>query len=223
MLRVMRSHKFFTVFILSAITIMIIIVFVFWGIGPQTTRSQSIVAQVNNEAITPDEYERAYANAYRRAWDRYQNEEEIKKLNLKMRVLDELIDNIVLMSAAKKAGITVTEKELQEVIMNEPAFQAEGVFNKGVYERRLKLNRMSPAMYENAIREELLFNKMRSLIAETADLSAEELSILNTFKGKDQSQLSGFFIYAKKEMAIKAYVESLKRQMKITINKEFIS
>ncbi len=201
---------------------MIIIVFIFWGVGPQVDKAQSIVAQVNSKKITPEEYERAYANAYRRAWDMYQNEEEIKKLNLKIKVLDELIDNIVLMSAAKKAGLTVTEKELQETIMNEPAFQTDGVFNKEIYARRLKLNRMSPAMYENAIQNELLLNKMRLLIAETADLTTDELNILNSIKG-DKGQLSGFLLYAKRELAIKAYVEGLKRRMKVTINKEFIS
>ncbi len=222
MLKIMRSHKFFTVFILGAITVMIIIVFIFWGIGPQMDKTQSIVAQVDSETITPAEYERAYAAAYRSAWEMYQNEEEIKKMNLRIKVLDELIDNLVLMSAAKRAGLTVTEKELQEAIMNEPAFQTDGVFNKEIYARRLKLNRMNPAMYENAIKNELLLNKMRLRIAETSDLTADELNILNSIKG-DKGQLSGFLLYAKRELAIKAYVEGLKRQMKITINKEFIS
>src|SRR4030065_1469368 len=222
MLRIMRSHKFFTVFILGAITVMIIIVFIFWGIGPQMDKTQSIVAQVDSETITPAEYERAYAAAYRSAWEMYQNEEEIKKMNLRIKVLDELIDNLVLMSAAKKAGLRVTEKELQEAIINEPAFQTDGVFNREIYVRRLKLNRMNPAMYENEIKNELLLNKMRLRVAQSSDLTADELNILNSIKG-DKGQLSGFLLYAKRELAIKAYVEGLKRQMKIIINKEFIS
>ncbi|NOZ68337.1 MAG: hypothetical protein GXP46_03640 [Deferribacteres bacterium] len=52
MLKIMRSHKFFTVFLLSAITIMISIAFIFWGIGPKDNPSVTFVAQINGERIT---------------------------------------------------------------------------------------------------------------------------------------------------------------------------
>lgn len=222
MLKIMRSHKFFTVFLLGAITIVITIAFVFWGIGPQINPSKVVVAQVGKKRILFAEYERAYELSYRRAREIYQNEEEIRKLNLKENILHELIDNIVLMSAAEKAGITITKDELQEAIINEPAFQINGVFDKDVYTRRLRLNRITPTKYESALKNELLLNKIRRLIAETVVLTAEETKILDSVKG-NKDQLAEIFLSAKRELAIKVYVEALKRQMKITINKDFIS
>ncbi|MCK5506696.1 MAG: SurA N-terminal domain-containing protein, partial [Thermodesulfovibrionia bacterium] len=139
MLKVMRSHKFFTVFLLGLITIVITVAFVFYGIGPQQNPSGTIIARVNKQRITLAEYDRVYTNAYRRAWETYKNEDEIKALNLQKKVLQELIDNIVLIEAAQKAEMTVTDKELKDKIMNEPGFQVNGVFSKEVYERRLKL------------------------------------------------------------------------------------
>jgi peptidyl-prolyl cis-trans isomerase D len=221
MLQIMRSHKFFTVFLLGGITIIIIIVFIFWGIGPQQNPSTAIVAKVGNERITLAEYERAYANAYRRAWETYKDEEQIEKLNLKQRVIEELIDNLVLMLVAERAGIRVTKEELREVILNEPAFQINGIFSKEVYERRLKLNRMTPAMFENSIKNELLLNKIRRLISETTELSPEEKNMLESIKG-DKGQLADIFLFSKRELAIKAYIEALKRQMDITINRDII-
>jgi peptidyl-prolyl cis-trans isomerase D len=201
---------------------MIIIVFVFWGIGPQLNPSNVIVAQAGNERIPFAEYKRAYDVAYRRIREIYQDEEKIKEIDLKKMVLNELIDNMVLMAATKNAGITITREELQEAIINEPAFQIDGVFDREVYMRRLKLNRITPQMYENALKNELLLNKMRRLIGETAVLTEEEIKILNLIEG-DKDQLSRTLSFTKRELAIKAYIEGLKRQMKITINKEFAS
>lgn len=223
MLKIMRTHKFFTMFVLGAITIMITIAFVFYGIGPQQNPSDVVIAQVNKKRITLAEYERAYDMAYRRVREIYQNEEEIRKLNLRNRVLGELIDNRALMAAAENAGITVTEDELQRAIMNEPAFQREGVFDKGVYTRRLRLIRTTPRVFENELKNDLLLNKMRRLIGETAELTVDETTTLDLMKGGNKSQLTEIFLSAKKELAVKAYVEGLKRRMKITINKKFIS
>jgi len=222
MLKVMRSSKFFTVLILGAITVIITIAFIFYGIGPNANPTTTAVAQVGKEKITIGEYERTYAAAYRRAQEIYPNEEEIKKLNLKERVLEELIDNIILMSAAKKAGLKVAKDELQAVITNEPAFQKDGVFNKEIYIRKLKLNRITPAMYESAVETELVLNKIRILIGETATLSSDEKKILDSISS-NQEQLARAILSAKREQTIKAYIESIKRQMKITVNKELIS
>jgi peptidyl-prolyl cis-trans isomerase D len=221
MLEMMRSHKFFTVFLLGIITIVITIAFVFYGIGPQQNPSNAIIARVNNQRITLAEYDRAYKSAYRRARETYKDEEEIEKLNLKTRVLEDLIDNIILLNTADEAGIKVSEKELKEAIMQEPAFQVDGVFRKDVYERRLKLNRLNPATFESTLKSDLLLNKLRRMIAETAELGTEETKILESVKG-DSTQLREVFLFSKREKAIKAYVQALKRQSKITVNKDYI-
>ncbi len=218
----MRSNKFFTVFLLGGVSIMITIVFIFWGIGPQQNPSESVVAKVEDSKISFSEYDRAYQIAYRRAREMYEDEKQIENLNLRTTVLDELINGRVLAMTAEKAGIHVTEEELQKAIMSEPAFQKDGVFNKGIYERRLKLNRMNPSMFESQLRNDLLLNKMRRLLGETAELGAEEMGILETVKG-DQDQFRSAFLAAKRNLAIKAYVEGLKRRMVITVNDQFIS
>jgi len=222
MLKIMRSSKFFSVFILGIVTVFITIVFVFWGIGPQQNTSEVIIAQVNKSRITLSEYDRAYELSYRRAREIYKDEAEIEKLNLRQTVLTELIDNRVLMAAAKEAGITITEAELQEAIMNEPAFHKEGVFDKDVYRRRLRLNRLTPAAFESGLSKDLLRNKMRMLIAETAELTSEEMKTLDSIKG-DKTQLREIFMSSKRAMTVKAYIESLKRRMKIIINREYTS
>jgi peptidyl-prolyl cis-trans isomerase D len=221
MLEIMRSHKFFSVFLLTAITVMIIITFVFWGIGPNTTPSAGFVAQVEDEKITLDEYWRAYDNEYRRLRDTY-SEEEIKKLDIKNRVLEALIDRKVLIIAARKAGMVVTKEELREVIASNPYFQRDGVFDPNVYTKALKLNRMTPKTFEEGLKEDILFQRMSRLIGETAELTPGERKILESIKG-DSDQLTQLFLATKADLTIKAYVEGLKQTMRIRINENIIS
>jgi len=217
MLEIMRSHKFFSVFLLSAITVMIIITFVFWGVGPRENPSDMVIARIEGEKITQQEYWRAYDNIqqyYRKIY----GEEELEKLNLKEKVLNNLIENRVLIIAARTNGVKVTEGELQEAIIANPIFHRNGVFDSGVYMRVLKLNRMTPEMYESATMNELILNKMQRLIGEMAELTVDEKKILDSVK-EGKKQLAETLLLSKKELAVKAYIEGLKRQMKIKISR----
>ncbi len=222
MLKIMRSHKFFSVFFLGFVTIAITIVFVFWGMGTRQNPTEVIVAEVNKKRITYPEFERAYEMAYRRARENYRDEKEIEKLDLKNAVLDRLIENMVLTMVADKAGITVSDDEVRDSIMKEPAFQKDGVFDKEVYTKRLKLGRMTTGAFESQLKEDLLLEKVRRLIGETAELGTEETRILESIKD-NKAQFEQAFLTAKKNMAVKAYVEGLKRQMEISINTKLLS
>lgn len=222
MLELMRSHKFFSVFLLSAITFMIIITFVFWGIGPKDNSTTAIIVQVEDEVITIDKYWRAYDSEYKRLREIYPNEEEIKKLNIGERVLDNLIDRMVLIVAAEKAGIRVSEDELQEEIMNIPYFQRDGIFVSDIYKRALKLNRLTPQVFEEQLRNDLVFTKMSRLIRETVELTVDEKEMVEALKEKNP-QIAEAILASKGNQALKAYIEALKRRMKIRVNKELIT
>jgi hypothetical protein len=90
MLKIMRSNKFFSVFLLTAITIMLTVAFIFWGIGPKDNPQAQFVAEINGDRIMLDEYYRAYDNEYRRLKDQY-SDEEIEKMNIPDRVINSLI------------------------------------------------------------------------------------------------------------------------------------
>ncbi|MBI5676004.1 MAG: SurA N-terminal domain-containing protein [Nitrospirae bacterium] len=224
MLKVMGSHKFFSVFVLGAVTFMIIITFVFWGIGgsgPSSERA-GIVAEIKGEPIPVEEFWRAYDNEYKRVKEMYPNEEEIKKLNLKENVLNALIDRKVIVMAAQEAGITVTEQELQNEILQLPYFQRNGVFDQNIYERSLQLNRLTPQTFEEQLKNDLLFTKMSRLIQETVEFSSTELQTIDSLK-QSNNQIAEAFRNSKNSQALKAYVEGIKRKMEIKVNKDLIS
>ncbi len=223
MLKIMQGNKFFTVFLLSAITIMITIAFVFWGIGPKDNPSVAIVAQIEDEKITIEDFWRAYDNEYKRLKEQYPDPKDIEKLNLEDRVLLSLIDRSVLQIAAEQAGMNVSEKEIQNSIINTPYFQRNGVFDQSVYRRALKLNRLTPQVYENSIRNDMLITKISRLIGETTELSKDELKIIDSMKGGNSEQLNEIFRSSKNRQNIAAYIESFKQRLDITINRDLIS
>jgi peptidyl-prolyl cis-trans isomerase D len=220
----MRKHaKYFYV-----LFFIVILTFIFWGVGRvDHSRETDIVARVGKYKITAEDYWKAYDNVYRFYREIYKerfDEEMEKKLNLKETVLNSMINERILLIAAKETGIKVSDEELFETIMNDPTFKKDGIFNKYVYLNRLKLNRITPEAYENAKRQELTVKKMINLIETSADLT--DIDNLPEVKAGDEQllkMLSQSIASDKKEKAVKAYIEGLKKNIKISINKQLIS
>lgn len=219
----MRHSKFFTVFLLSAITIMISIAFIFWGIGPKDNATVTYLAEIEDELITLEQFWRAYDIQYQKAREQYSNPEDIEKLDLENQVLSSMVDRTVLLIAAQRAGLKATESELQEAIMSVPVFQRNGVFNEDIYRNYLRIKRQTPQIFENQLNNDMVILKMSRLISETAELSAEEFKILESIKGGNKKQLAEIFRSSKSNQTIKAYIESVKKQLDITINRDLIS
>jgi hypothetical protein len=224
MLQAMRKHaKYFYV-----LFFIVILSFIFWGVGTvDKTEKNAIVAEVGKYKITTDDYWKTYDNVSRYYKDVYKDkfdEEMEKKMNLKENVLNMLINERLLLVAAKDSGIGVSDEELQESIMQEQAFMKDGVFNKDVYLSRLRLIRMTPEEYESIKRQELIAQKMKRLIEVSADITDME-SDLQKIGGNEQllKMLKQKLLEDKKDKTIKSYVDGLKKEVNIRVNKEAIS
>ncbi|MGC2061989.1 MAG: SurA N-terminal domain-containing protein [Thermodesulfovibrionales bacterium] len=222
MLKSMRQHAryFYVLFFI------VILSFIFWGVGSvDKTAKGSIVAEVDHLKISGEEYWRAYDRTfgfYREIYKEKFDEEMQKKLNLKENVLNSLVENKVLLLAAKKDGISVSDDELNEAVRNDPAFMKNGAFDRDVYQNRLRLNRLTPETYESAKRQEMTINRMRRIIELGAALPEADLAKLS---GDEQTvkQIRDAMVSSAKEKALKSYVEGLKKGMKIKINKDVMS
>lgn len=224
MLKMMRRHaKYFYV-----LFFIVILSFIFWGVGTvDKTGGSQIVAEVGKYKITSEEYWRVYDRVFRFYREIYKDkfdEEMLKKMNLKENVLDSMINERVLLIAAKDAGIFISDEELQESITHEPAFTRNGVFDKDIYLNRLRLSRITPEAYESSKRQELMLNKMRRLIELSVDVTNIK-SNLEQVSGDNQlaKMISEAMLNDRREKAVRSYVEGLKKQIKIKINKQIIA
>ncbi|MBC8412039.1 SurA N-terminal domain-containing protein [bacterium] len=219
----MRHNKFFTGFLLTAIIIMITAAFVFWGIGPNDNPTRKIVAEIEGEKITLEAFWKIYDNQVKRLKSQGKTAEEIETMQLQQQVLESLVDRSVLIIAAEEAGISITDEELQQDILKNPYFQKDGVFNKAVYTKSLRLGRTSPSAYEKGLKSDLTVTKISNIIGEAAELSAEEAKLLESIQGDSRAQLSRIFRQTKTNQVLKAFIEGYKKKLDITINRNLIS
>lgn len=222
MLKIMRHHaKYFYV-----LFFIVILSFLFWGVGTvDKTSSGGIVAEVGKQKITQEEFYRAYDNAFKFYKDLYKekfDEEMQKKLKLKDTVLDSLIGNRVLLIAAAENGIKVSDEELNEAIVIEPAFMKNGVFDSEVYQNTLRLSRIAPETYESMKRQELTLNKITRLIELSAAPPVIDLENV-TADEQTLKSLKDAMMNDAKDKAVKAYIAGYKRSLKIKEYRQLIS
>lgn len=221
MLQSMRKHaKYFYV-----LFVIIIITFVFWGVGTvDKTGNVEVIAEVGQHKITVEEYWKAYERTSRFYKEVYKDayDEKMQK-DLKEKVLDSLVDEKVLLIASKEAGITVSDEELQDSIAGERAFLKNGAFDRDVYINRLKLNRITPEVFENMKRQELTYEKMRRLVELSVDATALDIQPPQP-SGNEQAadMIRQAMMGDKKGKAVKSFIEGYKKSLSIKINKKLI-
>ena len=220
MLQVMRKHAKFFYFLFF----IVILSFVFWGVGTSDKSTSVSIAEIGKEKITVEEYWRAYdrmRDMYREIFKGQFNEDMEKKLKLKDSVLNGLIDERVLLNSAKTLGITVTDKELQDVITSDQRFMRDGAFKKEVYFKTLDLSRLTPEMYENSLRQQLELQKLRRLIGSAVDVTPADLKVAEGDESKIE-EMKKAAISNLRETATKSYIEGVKQKMKLKVNMDLI-
>ena len=127
MLSIMRKHA--SSWIIKFMLAAIIVVFIPWGVQRYTSGRSSRVAEVNGTIITLDDYRSTYTNLVeqvRQSFGNNVNDELIQSLNLPKRALDQLVDRALMLQAAEKLKIKVSDEELTRSIGNIGAFQTAG-------------------------------------------------------------------------------------------------
>ena len=152
----------------------IVIVFVFLGIGSFGSRRDNSVATINNESITRKEYQRAYEifiDQMRARFGENLNNDILKALNIKHQVIDSLIDEKIVLSEAQKLGILVSDEELQKSLFLIEEFQQDGAFNLLQYKRVLSQNSLTPEIFENSQINIIKQQKVRNMLFGTIHVS----------------------------------------------------
>ena len=175
MLSILRKHagSWFIKFILAFIAL----TFVWWGVGTYSERERELAATVGSTRITMSELGEAVAGLEKSYRDVYGNAftpEMAKALDLRRQALDGLVQRALFLAEAKKMGIVARKAEVQREIAATPAFQVDGQFREDRYLGVLSYNRVSPAEYEAAKRDEITLRKMEGLLTASSRVSAEE-------------------------------------------------
>jgi peptidyl-prolyl cis-trans isomerase D len=184
-LSLMRKHA--KSWLIKTLIAIIAVVFVFYFGYSFRSRASAKVAYVNGDVISTAEYEKTYRNLVeqlRREYKGVWNENLIKVFDLKNRAFESLIKQKLISQEAKRIGLGVTEKEIQEKIMSFPAFQFRGQFDQARYAATLEENRMKPEDFELIIAQELLQEKVQQFLMTFSPVTDQEVLDQYTFANR---------------------------------------
>jgi peptidyl-prolyl cis-trans isomerase D len=214
--------------IMGILAIAFIITMGWWGFGEQSTNT---IATVGDLTVSRDEFRRAYEVMYRAYKERGGgdlNDETFKQL-----VVDQLVENRLWVIAAQEMGVTISDTDLRETILQIPDFQKNGAFDPDLYRRLLAANHWTPAAFEAAQKQELLAGKARMMVRHSIALTPAELAesqaLMTRGQDGDGADLIGSreravqdMLLQKQQRALAAYQDALKAKIPIKIRRELL-
>jgi parvulin-like peptidyl-prolyl isomerase len=181
MLKAMReSLPYILKIVIGAVVVSFIVtIFYGWGVrsaGPAGV-GPGVVATVNGEPIRYEQFRDLYEQRVRTLREQFGgklDDETLQRLNLRGRIVNQLIASRLVVQEARRLGLQVGDEEVRQQVMTYPAFAVQGRFSREQYLRLLQVNGITPARFEQSVREELLTRKLESLIRDGAKVSERE-------------------------------------------------
>ncbi|MEO8004032.1 MAG: SurA N-terminal domain-containing protein [Betaproteobacteria bacterium] len=138
----------------------------------KNTDNAGSLAKVGNASITEAEFSQALRQSQDKMREMMKGNPDPSVLNspqLKESVLNELIERRVTLSRAGQSGMAVSDAELQKIIAGIEAFHdTTGKFSRERYRQLLQGQGMTPTMFENQIRTNIMLDQIRSVYSGSA-------------------------------------------------------
>jgi peptidyl-prolyl cis-trans isomerase D len=212
MLKFMRGHlgKGILIVVVAGIAL----VFVLWGVFPETHRfgsgslGSTEVASVGGERITLEQLNRV-AN---REIENYRSmgmdlPPELQQ-NIRMGTLNSLVSGKLLLSEARRMGVMASDNEVQDQIKVIEAFQnpTTKAFDVNQYRAVLSSNGLSPSEFEANVRDELTHQRMQKFLQDR--IRVTDLEVEREFRLVNEQRNIRFLRFTRDEAMKKLKVSS---------------
>lgn len=183
MLKVFRDNLKYLSWVLWLV-IAVFVLFVFADFGSIRLggggATGDAAATVGDLKVSYSEFERTYRQTedyYRQSYGEQFNRELAQRIGLPVQVLDGLIADKILLAEADRMGVTVTDEEVARAIAEIPSFKLpDGRFvGEEQYRQILRSNGYTIDHFEASVRQDLLNEKVRSVLADNLYVSDEEV------------------------------------------------
>lgn len=163
------------------IGVFVLLVFFEWGgVNRAPNPRTDVAATVGDGRITWADLQQQYQTLerqYREALGESFDREMAKRFNLPAQALNQLIQQEILLQEAARAGLEATDEEVQRAILQIPGLTDEsGRFvGKEDYLRILRRNRIDKVDFEASVRNDVLLQKLRSVLGASIWVTSEEV------------------------------------------------
>jgi peptidyl-prolyl cis-trans isomerase D len=200
----------------------ILTIYAVWGGGVSRretaqTNTDTWAARVDGEVIGIQEFQAEARNldaTYRQILGA-QYDQQRAFLRIGQAAIDTLINDTLLEKEAQRAGLTVTEQEVAQAIMQDPSFQQNGSFiGKDRYEKLYRSNPVALETYETAVRRRVLLNKVRSILEDSVMVTDAE--VREAFRRQNDKASFAYLLLDASKLAVgqpsQAAIESYYRE-----------
>jgi peptidyl-prolyl cis-trans isomerase D len=136
------------------------VTFALWGVSNYLSGGGDVpIAEVNGTPISQAQLQSDYLRQRQRLesmlGENYRPE-MFSEERMKQQILQELIERELVVNAAGRAGFRIGDGYLSQTIRGIQAFQDNGNFSQAAYDRALRMQGMSPGMFEYQLRRDLV-------------------------------------------------------------------
>ncbi len=194
--------------VVQFVLVLIILPFAFWGVDSyRKSGGGEFLATVNGEKIGAQEFDNAVRQQEQRMREMAGASFDatiLDKPEVKHSIMEGIVAQHLLGMDAHKAGLTITDEQLADVIASISAFQKDGKFDKKQYETVLSAQNMSPLTFEAKVRQELSSRQLTD--AYTQNGYASSLVVDNLIRLNEQQRVVSL---------VKFDIDSLTKQAKV--------
>lgn len=165
------------------------------------------VASVNGQEISQQRLQQAYQAQRQRLQEMFGenfNPEMFPEARMKEQLLEDLIQQELLVSAASDSGLRISDEQLAGMIRDVPQFQRDGKFSQETYEQALRSQGQSTAGFEERARREVLSQQLQiAVMGSEFSTASEERALMQL---RSQTRDIGFMVLSaanyEKEMSV---------------------
>ena len=159
--------KVTTSFLAKVLIGIIILPFLFWGMGDVfRSGNQNVVVTIDSEKITAQNFVE-YVN---RLSLNEQQRNNLSKTDLLDRILSDYIGKKIIALEIADQGINLNNQSLKEIIVNDEIFQKNNKFSRTKYEKFLLESGLSAALFEQNIAEQEKKRQLLTFLSEGINL-----------------------------------------------------
>jgi len=176
MLKFFRKHA--RGWFMSVVLFIIIAVFVLYFGSSRGGRHANAIAIVDKKIISEAEFDNEYKKLFELARMNLKEKltpEALKKLDLKKKAYDNLLDREIIIAKAQDLKIRVSDEELKNYIVSMPILQTNGRFDEQKYRQLLRYNKMTAGDFEALQRTHLTAAKIETFVREGVKISDKEI------------------------------------------------
>jgi len=189
MLKLLRNKRIAKA-IFWALVILIMPAFVLWGsgsLGRSKEKGPSCVGTADNKKVSFEDFAKSLTSVRCYVILDYFSQPQILDIFLKDKAFMARMawDRIIMLRAAGKYKLKVSDKDVINYIKLHPMFVHNGRFDEKIYEYVLKNNMgLYPRNFEEIVRENLMIQRLNDLL--TKDAKASDAEIIENYKKNNE-------------------------------------